>query len=80
MFDLLPCHEIPFLMISVAILGAAFLIFGWATNDPEPLPAWRWGDKARREPKVPPALIDHVAGAFFAGLAATYAINNPLCG
>jgi len=80
MFDLIPCDELPFLMLTVAILGSAYLIFWWARFDPSPLPSWRWGDTPRREPKVRLDLVAHIIGGFFAALAVDYAINHPICG
>lgn len=80
MFDLVPCHELPFLMIAVAILGATYLIFTWATFEPRQLPPWKWGDKQRRAPKASQDLIAHLIGGFFAAFATAYALNHPLCG
>lgn len=80
MFDLIPCHEIPFLMITVAILGAAYLIFGWATNEPKSAPPWRWGDKHRRAPRMSDVYLAHLIGGFFAAFATVYALNHPICG
>lgn len=80
MFDLIPCQEFPFLMIAVALLGAAVFIFGWARYDPPPVPAWRWGDKPRRQPRINTSLLTHMIGGFFAALATVYALNHPICG
>jgi hypothetical protein len=67
-------------MIFAAAVIGGFLIAQWATNDPQQLPNWRWGDKPRGREKVPDGFFEHVLGFFSTGFAAVYALNYPICG